>query len=43
VLALKRVGERWLIAADIDNFSQAPRPRQAPQPTPTPTPLPSPR
>jgi ketosteroid isomerase-like protein len=34
VLALKRVGDRWLIAADIDNSSQQPRPR--PQPTPTP-------
>jgi ketosteroid isomerase-like protein len=35
VLALKRVGERWLIAADIDNSSRPSRP--APQPTPTPS------
>jgi len=34
VLALKRVGDRWLIAADMDNSSQQPRPR--PQPTPSP-------
>ena len=36
VLALKKVGERWLITADIDNSSTPPRPR--PQPTPTPSP-----
>jgi ketosteroid isomerase-like protein len=35
VLALKKVGERWLIAADIDNSSRPPRP--TPQPTPTPS------
>lgn len=34
VLALKKVGERWMIAADIDNSSRPPRPM--PQPTPSP-------
>jgi ketosteroid isomerase-like protein len=32
VLALKRVGERWLIMADIDNSNQRPRPAVAPSP-----------
>ena len=39
ILALKRVGDRWLIAADIDNSSQ---PRRPISPTPTPTSTPSP-
>lgn len=34
ILALKKVGDRWMIAADIDNSSRPPRPM--PQPTPSP-------
>lgn len=34
ILALKKVGDRWMIAADIDNSSRPPRPM--PQPTPAP-------
>ena len=36
VLALKKVGERWLIAADIDNSSRPQRPMSQPAPTPSP-------
>lgn len=34
VLALKKVGERWMIAADIDNSSRPPRPMAQPTPSP---------
>jgi ketosteroid isomerase-like protein len=36
VLALRKVGGRWLIAADMDNSNRPPR--AAPQPSPRPTP-----
>ena len=37
VLALRRVGDRWLIAADMDNGNQSRM--MAPTPTPMPAPM----